>query len=67
MQFGNVIDATLMVDRDTGRPRGFGFITFDSSEPVEKAMARNDLEIQNKPVNLILLSPLTFFKFILHY
>ncbi|CAI2169958.1 10386_t:CDS:2 [Funneliformis geosporum] len=49
MQFGNVIDATLMVDRDTGRPRGFGFITFDSSEPVEKAMARSDLEIQNKP------------------
>ncbi|CAG8479337.1 3720_t:CDS:10 [Ambispora leptoticha] len=52
MQFGNVIDATLMVDRETGRPRGFGFITFDSSEPVEKAMARDDLEIQNKPVEV---------------
>ncbi|CAB5367440.1 unnamed protein product [Rhizophagus irregularis] len=52
LQFGNVIDATLMVDRDTGRPRGFGFITFDSSEPVEKAMGRNDLEIQNKPVEV---------------
>ncbi|CAG8507578.1 4249_t:CDS:2 [Ambispora gerdemannii] len=51
-QFGNVIDATLMVDRETGRPRGFGFITFDSSEPVEKAMARDDLEIQNKPVEV---------------
>ncbi|CAH1756250.1 9651_t:CDS:2 [Entrophospora sp. SA101] len=34
-QFGVVKDATLMVDRDTGRPRGFGFITFESSEPVE--------------------------------
>ncbi|CAG8503029.1 3381_t:CDS:2 [Racocetra fulgida] len=45
-QFGHVIDATLMVDRDTGRPRGFGFITFDSSEPVEKAMNRQDLEIR---------------------
>ncbi|CAG8444149.1 3738_t:CDS:2 [Scutellospora calospora] len=45
LQFGHVIDATLMVDRDTGRPRGFGFITFDSSEPVEKAMNRQDLEI----------------------
>ncbi|CAG8464282.1 2915_t:CDS:2 [Paraglomus brasilianum] len=51
-QFGNVIDATLMVDRDTGRPRGFGFITFDSSEPVEKAMTRNDLDLKNKPIEV---------------
>ncbi|CAG8487080.1 17066_t:CDS:2 [Cetraspora pellucida] len=51
-QFGHVIDATLMVDRDTGRPRGFGFITFDSSEPVEKAMNRQDLEIRNKQIEV---------------
>ncbi|CAG8463570.1 1673_t:CDS:2 [Acaulospora morrowiae] len=51
-QFGHVIDATLMVDRDSGRPRGFGFITFDSSEPVEKAMSRNDLEINNKQIEV---------------
>ncbi|CAG8523436.1 3704_t:CDS:2 [Acaulospora colombiana] len=51
-QFGHVIDATLMVDRDSGRPRGFGFITFDSSEPVEKAMSRTDLEINNKQIEV---------------
>ncbi|CAG8574243.1 11544_t:CDS:2 [Diversispora eburnea] len=51
-QFGHVIDATLMVDRDSGRPRGFGFITFDSSEPVEKAMNRNDLEFNNKQIEV---------------
>nr|CAG8499388.1 10421_t:CDS:2 [Entrophospora candida]CAG8576874.1 8149_t:CDS:2 [Entrophospora candida] len=51
-QFGVVKDATLMVDRDTGRPRGFGFITFESSEPVEKAMARTDLSLQNKMVEV---------------
>nr|CAG8495207.1 8314_t:CDS:10 [Entrophospora candida] len=57
LQFGNIVDATLMVDRDSGRPRGFGFITFDSSDPVEKAMARRDLEIQNKAIEVKLAMP----------
>ncbi|CAH1760445.1 2328_t:CDS:10 [Entrophospora sp. SA101] len=57
LQFGNIVDATLMVDRDSGRPRGFGFITFDSSDPVEKAMARRDLEIQNKTIEVKLAMP----------
>ncbi|KAI8821069.1 uncharacterized protein EV422DRAFT_51264 [Fimicolochytrium jonesii] len=43
MQFGKVIDATLMIDRETGRPRGFGFITFENSDGVDKAMAKQSL------------------------
>ncbi|KAF7116081.1 hypothetical protein CNMCM5793_004002 [Aspergillus hiratsukae] len=39
-QFGRVIDATLMIDKDTGRPRGFGFVTFDSEAAVEAALSR---------------------------
>lgn len=29
-KFGNVTDAVVMMDRNTQRSRGFGFITFDS-------------------------------------
>ncbi|KAE8350264.1 hypothetical protein BDV28DRAFT_139434 [Aspergillus coremiiformis] len=51
MQFGRVIDATLMIDKDTGRPRGFGFVTFDSEAAVEAALSR-PLEILGKPIEV---------------
>ena len=51
-QFGLVIDATLMIDKDTGRPRGFGFITFDSAEPAETILMRQDLEMRGKPIEV---------------
>ncbi|CAG8904472.1 unnamed protein product [Penicillium egyptiacum] len=51
MQFGRVVDATLMMDKDTGRPRGFGFVTFDGDAAVEKALSR-PLEILGKPIEV---------------
>jgi RNA recognition motif-containing protein len=39
MQYGNVIDAVIMVDRVTGVSRGFGFITFDNDETVQNLLA----------------------------
>lgn len=50
-QFGRVIDATLMIDKDTGRPRGFGFVTFDSEAAVENALSR-PLEILGKTIEV---------------
>jgi RNA recognition motif-containing protein len=51
-QFGRVLDATLMMDKDTGRPRGFGFVTFDSEGAVENALNCKTLEILGKPVRV---------------
>lgn len=33
--YGEVIDATIMNDKITGRPRGFGFVTFRNPEAVD--------------------------------
>ena len=51
MQYGRVVDATLMIDKDTGRPRGFGFVTFDSEAAVD-ATLQGDLTILGKPIEV---------------
>ena len=35
---GTVVEANLMVDRMSGRPRGFGFVTMSSPEEAQKAI-----------------------------
>src|SRR5437879_270386 len=35
---GTVVEANLMVDRVSGRPRGFAFITMSSPEEAQKAI-----------------------------
>ena len=35
---GTVIETNLLMDRETGRPRGFGFITMSSAEEAQKAI-----------------------------
>jgi len=36
---GTVVETNLLMDRETGRPRGFGFITMSSAEEAEKAIS----------------------------
>jgi RNA recognition motif-containing protein len=35
---GTVVEANLMTDRETGRPRGFGFVTMGSADEAQKAV-----------------------------
>ena len=37
-EFGPVSEAQVILDRDTGRSRGFGFVTFENDGDAENAM-----------------------------
>ena len=52
--FGSVTDAVVISDRDTGRSRGFGFVTFANDEDAENAikdMDGKELDGRNIRVN----------------
>ncbi len=40
--FGEITEAKVITDRDTGRSRGFGFVTFAEGEEAQAAIAKMD-------------------------
>lgn len=49
-RFGGVAEAVVMMDNTTGRSRGFGFVTFETDDSVEKVIAVGDHVINEKGV-----------------
>lgn len=41
-EFGEVTDAKVITERDTGRSRGFGFVTFANSDDAQSAISAMD-------------------------
>ena len=41
-QFGEVTEAKVILERDTGRSRGFGFVTFADAAAADDAIANMD-------------------------
>ncbi|KAI3673701.1 hypothetical protein L6452_39828 [Arctium lappa] len=51
-QFGTITDVVVMYDHNTQRPRGFGFITFDSEEAVDRVLHKTFHELNGKMVEV---------------
>ncbi|WMV23671.1 hypothetical protein MTR67_017056 [Solanum verrucosum] len=51
-QFGTITDVVVMYDHNTQRPRGFGFITYDSEEAVDNVLYKTFHELNGKRVEV---------------
>ena len=56
--FGTVMETNLLMDRETGRPRGFGFITMSSAEEASKAIeAMNGKDMDGRALTVNVARP----------
>jgi len=50
---GEISEAVVISDRDTGRSRGFGFVTFEDDEAADKAIAAlNGTELDGRTIRV---------------
>lgn len=51
-QFGQVSEAVVIEDRQTGRSRGFGFVTFSTAEEAKAALALDGQELDGRELRV---------------
>jgi len=52
-QFGDIVDAKVITDRETGRSRGFGFVTFADSQASAAAIQQmNGATLDGRTLNV---------------
>ena len=57
-QYGEVSSVNIIMDRDTGRPRGFGFVEMPDDEAAQKAIAElNNKEIAGRAITVNVAKP----------
>jgi cold-inducible RNA-binding protein len=55
---GTVVEANLMLDRVTGRPRGFAFVTMSTPEEAQKAIeALHGAQLGGRPLTVNVARP----------
>jgi RNA-binding protein Musashi len=57
--YGKVVDATVMLDRESGRSKGFGFVTFEDAANVDQLVGKIGLILDDKQVSdqLVVCTP----------
>lgn len=52
-QYGRLSEAKVVVDRESGRSRGFGFVTFDDKKGMEEAIdAMNGIDLDGRNITV---------------
>ncbi|KAF9074528.1 hypothetical protein BDP27DRAFT_1259161 [Rhodocollybia butyracea] len=54
--FGKVVDATVMLDRESGRSKGFGFVTFEDADNADQLVGKN-LVLDDKQIEVKMAQP----------
>ncbi len=51
--FGTVVEAKVITDRESGRSRGFGFVTFETNEGAREAIQKmNGADLDGRTLNV---------------
>lgn len=50
--YGEISDFAMIMDRETGRPKGFAFITFSLQQAAEKALEQNGRDLGGRPLKV---------------
>lgn len=51
--FGEIEDAIVIADKDSGKSRGFGFVTFKEEESMKKAISEmNEKEVEGRKIQV---------------
>ena len=51
-QYGQISETKLITDRDTGRSKGFAFLTFDNQQDAEASLEANDTELEGRKMRV---------------
>ncbi|OVA20452.1 RNA recognition motif domain [Macleaya cordata] len=52
-KFGHLVEAKVVVDKFSGRSRGFGFVTFDDKKAMDEAIdAMNGMDLDGRPITV---------------
>ena|SRR3989344_2819043 len=56
-QYGEITEAIVINDRETGRSKGFGFVTFANANDAQKALEMSGKEVDGKAIIVNVAKP----------
>jgi len=56
-QYGEVTEAVVIMDRETQKSKGFGFVTFSTPESAQKALEMSGKEVDGRAIVVNIAKP----------